>query len=65
MVTQALGWALFALTAVYIVALSKALVAGVVACLRCWLLGAGCLMLSTQVVRVLLWFICEAVTAPV
>lgn len=49
---QAIGWTLFALTAAYIGAMAKLLVAGVMVCLRCWLLGASVLMIATQLVGV-------------
>ncbi|KAL6748361.1 hypothetical protein V8C86DRAFT_1158319 [Haematococcus lacustris] len=57
-ITQAVGWSLFALTAVAILGLAKSLVGGVLTCLRCWLLGASALMLATHVslaVSLLLW----------
>lgn len=46
---QAIGWALFAVTLVVLIALAKQLIAGVGYCLRCWAVATGVLMCVTQV----------------
>ncbi|MEW5310901.1 MAG: hypothetical protein WDW38_002655 [Sanguina aurantia] len=46
--TQAIGWALFAVTLVVLIALAKQLIAGVGYCLRCWAVATGVLMCVTQ-----------------
>jgi hypothetical protein len=50
-VPPAVGWTLFALSTVALCVLAKALVAGVMLCVRCWLIGASALMIATQLVR--------------
>lgn len=48
--TQAVGWSMFAATIVCLAVLVASLVRGVASCIRCWALGAGCMMFATQLV---------------
>lgn len=45
---QAISWSLFSATIVAVALLLKQLVAGVAACVRCWALSVGLLMVATQ-----------------
>jgi hypothetical protein len=45
---QAISWSLFSATIVAVGLLLKQMVAGVAACVRCWALSVGALMLMTQ-----------------
>lgn len=49
--TQAIGWSLFSTTIVLIVVMVQQLISGVAHCIRCWALGAGCLAVTAQAVR--------------